>query len=155
MNEPTKVRVSVSAMAAECGFSRSRWYQLLDSGIVPKPLRDPDTNRPFYDEELQQVCLDVRRRNCGIDGKPVMFYSRHTCTPKPIRKPRMSKQPATASRQFDDLIDNVRALGMTTAARDHIVSAVKELFPNGTDGTPPAEVVRAVFVHLKRQESST
>ena len=21
------------------------------------------------------MCLDVRRRNCGIDGKPMMFYS--------------------------------------------------------------------------------
>ena len=30
--------------------------------------------RPFYHEELQAVCLDVRRRNCGIDGKPVLFY---------------------------------------------------------------------------------
>jgi hypothetical protein len=151
MDELTKVRVTVAEMSRMVGLSRSRFYQLLGT-TFPKPQYDDETNRPYYDDEHQQVCLDVRRRNCGIDGRPVMFYS---CSPTPVRKPRTRKQAATASGQFDALIENVRALGMTTATREQIVSAVKELFPSGTDDTPSAEVVRSVFVYLKRQESST
>ena len=67
--------------------------------------------------------------------------------------PRKSKQPVASNGQFDDVLDNVRALGVT-ATRDQVTSAVRESFPNGTDDTPASEVVRAVFVSMKRQESS-
>ena len=150
MNEPTKVHVSVAEMSRMVGLSRSRFYQLLGTAF-PKPRYDADTKRPYYDEELQKTCVEVRRRNCGIDGKPVMFYSRQTCKPTPVR-PRKRKQPAASNGQFDDVLDNVRALGVTTATSDQVTSAVRESFPNGTDEIPDAEVVRAVFVSLKRQE---
>ena len=152
MNELPKVRVTVAEMSRMVGLSRSRFYQLLGA-TFPKPLYDAETKRPFYDEELQRVCLEVRRRNCGINGKPIMFYSRHTYTPTPVQRTRTTKQRATTNSQFDDLLDSVRALGMTAVTRDQVASAVSELFPNGTDVTPPAEVVRAVFVQMKRQES--
>lgn len=152
MNEPTRARVSVAEMARMVGLSRSRFYQLLGT-TFPEPLRDPETNRPFYDEELQQVCLEVRRRNCGIDGRPVMFYARHISTAPPVPKPRRPKPFSPAYSQYDDLLDNVRALGMATTTSEQVTSAVTELFPGGTTDTPEAEVVRAVFVHLNRQES--
>jgi hypothetical protein len=63
MNEPTKVAVSISEMARMVGLSRQRFHQLKGT-TFPEPMRDPETNRPFYDEELQQLCLEVRRRNC-------------------------------------------------------------------------------------------
>jgi hypothetical protein len=27
-------------------------------------------------DRLQQVCLEVRQRNCEIDGRPVLFYAK-------------------------------------------------------------------------------
>ena len=57
------------------GLSRARFYQLIGSAF-PFPLYQIVTRRPFFDEDLQQVCLEVRRKNCGIDGKPIMFYAR-------------------------------------------------------------------------------
>ena len=47
-----------------------------DGHAFPEPSRDDETGRPFYDEEQQVVCLEVRRRNCGVDGKPILFYAR-------------------------------------------------------------------------------
>jgi hypothetical protein len=69
----TKAVVSISEMARMVGLSRSRFHQLIGT-TFPWPLYAVSTKRPFYDEELQKLCLEVRRRNCGIDGKPVLFY---------------------------------------------------------------------------------
>ena len=66
-------------MARMVGLSRSRFHQLIGT-TFPWPLYSVSTRRPFYDEELQKCCLEVRRRNCGIDGKPVLFYSRRPVT---------------------------------------------------------------------------
>ena len=44
-------------------------------GVFPPPLYNIETKRPFFTEDMQEVCLEVRRRNCGINGKPVMFYA--------------------------------------------------------------------------------
>lgn len=42
-------------------LSRSRFHQLLQSGVFPKPAIDPESKRPFYDSEGQAVCLQVRQ----------------------------------------------------------------------------------------------
>src|ERR1035438_2587529 len=90
MNVPieTKTVVTVSEMARMVGLSRSRFYQLIGTAF-PSPLMDKK-KRPFYSEELQAVCLEVRRRNCGIDGKPILFYARRigTAPVKPKKAPR-------------------------------------------------------------------
>jgi len=73
--QPAKEIVSVAEMSRMCGLSRSRFYQLMDDGILPKPSRNQDTKRPFFDREQQQRCLEVKRKNLGINGKAIMFYS--------------------------------------------------------------------------------
>src|SRR5271168_1951388 len=84
----TKAAVTVAEMARMVGLSRSRFYQLIGSAF-PQPERQPGTGRPIYTAALQEVCLEVRRRNCGIDGKPVLFYARRLGTAP--AKPKASK----------------------------------------------------------------
>ena len=153
MNETTKVAVSISEMARMVSLSRQRFHQLKGT-TFPEPLRDPETNRPFYDEKLQQICLDVRRRNCGIDGKPVLFYSpRHPLGQKtrPVRKP---KAKPTKTIKHPDVIDGLEALGLSVTDAQ-IEAAVKEVFPAGIQTLKSGEVIRAVFLHIKRQEHGT
>src|SRR6516165_11831748 len=90
----TKAAVSVAEMARMVGLSRSRFYQLIGTAF-PEPERQKGTGRPVYTEELQKVCLEVRRRNCGIDGKPILFYARRIGSaparpkaPKPKLEPK-------------------------------------------------------------------
>jgi predicted DNA-binding transcriptional regulator AlpA len=146
MNVPieTKAVVTVSEMARMCGLSRSRFYQLIGS-TFPAPLMDKK-KRPFYSEELQAVCLEVRRRNCGIDGKPILFYARRTGTAPP--KPR--KAPATTP-QHADLLEGVRSLGIASVTAADIAKAMKEVFPSGVENQDDGEILRAVFLHLKRK----
>ena len=103
----TKTVVSVAEMARMVSMSRARFYQLVEQGIFPPPLYRIDTKRPFFTQEMQESCLEVRRRNCGINGRPVLFYARRLETP-------ISKAMATPpknSHKHAELIEGLRALG--------------------------------------------
>src|SRR5262245_11463174 len=94
MSGETKAIVTVTEMPRMVGLSRARFYQLVRAGTFPAPVYQ--AGRPVYPEELQGICLEVRRRNCGIDGKPVLFYSRRL-TSGP-RKPKPTKSNPVAQR---------------------------------------------------------
>jgi hypothetical protein len=146
MNVETKAFVTLTEMAKMLGLSRARLYQLLGTAF-PWPIYDVSTKRPFYDEELQKVCLEVRRRNCGIDGKPIMFYCKRVNMLTPKRIPKVADKSGYKCIQ---LLDGLRALGLQVASAQ-AVAAAKELFPGGVDGIDQGEVVRKIFIHLKRQ----
>ncbi len=148
-----KAVVTVAEMARMVGLSRGRFYQLIGSAF-PHPLYDVRTKRPFYDEDTQRIILDVRRRNCGIDGKPILFYVRRHGPIGQSPKPRTTKAKPPKSDQYDDLIDGLEALGLTSVTATDVQVAVKELFPQGFAGTDQAEVVRTVFLWLKRRNTS-
>ena len=74
------------------GLVAHRFYQLIGT-TFPWPVYSVSTWRPLYDEKLQELCLEVRRRNCGIDGKPVLFYSRRPVTTVHVRQPKKRKPP--------------------------------------------------------------
>ena len=105
------------------------------------------TRRPFYDEESQQKCLEVRQRNCGIDGKPILFYCRRSPVSMPIRKKTVQ---VTKTKSNSDLLEGLRSLGLVVA-QAQVDAAVKQLFPRGIDGVDPAEAVRSIFIHLQKK----
>ena len=147
MNE-AKAAVSIAEMSRMVGLSRARFYQLMGK-TFPWPLYSVSNRRPFYDEVLQEVCLSVRRRNCGIDGKPILFYSRrinHTT----IRK--LKKPPVKVEAAHDEILEGLRGLGLTTATNLEVASVVKELFPKGVNNESRGQVLRAVFLKLKRRD---
>lgn len=151
---PSKSVVSVSEMASMCRVSRSRFYQLVKKQIFPKPKYDSETGRPFYDLEMQEVCLNVRRTNCGVNGKPIMFYaSRRPTDMQPKRKPKPKPKKQTAN-QHADLIDNLNSLGLTGVTGKQVESAIQVLYPAGIQNLDSGEVTRTVFLHLKRKDSS-
>lgn len=149
MKEVQKAAVSVSQMSRDVGLSRARFYQLLGEGVFPQPSYDPDTKRPYYCEEGQAQCLEVKRRNVGVNGKVVIFYASRSAQPKQSPKPKAKPKP---TNQHADLIDSLACLGVSATAQQ-VQAAVAECFPDGIQKLESGEVVRAVFLHLKRQES--
>ena len=148
----TKAAVTVAEMARLVGLSRSRFYQLIGTAF-PQPERQPGTGRPVYTEALQRVCLEVRRRNCGIDGKPILFYSRRLgSAPARPKAPKPKLEPK--GKDVAELVDGLNALGLTTATAAQVQKVAKDLFPKGTEGIDQGEVLRAVFLHLKRKNSA-
>ncbi len=144
VNIQTKSIVSVSEMAKMCSLSRARFYQLVNQGIFPTPLYRLDNQRPFFNEDLQEVCLEVRRRNCGINGKPVMFYSRnHDVKPK--------RTPVKKTNKHADLIDGLKGLGLKIVKSNQVEDALKICFPNGCKEVDEGTVLRTLFLHISRQ----
>jgi predicted DNA-binding transcriptional regulator AlpA len=150
VNEPTKVAVSVADMARMVGLSRARFYQLIGTGVFPRPERQAETNRPFYSEEQQKAVLDVRRRNCGINGQAVLFYARRLPSAATPAKPRRTKlNPTPKVEPNADLLAALQALGLVGVTPKQVADAVRLIYPNGTTGVADGEVVRAVFLRLK------
>jgi hypothetical protein len=148
MKEETKAVVTVSEMARMVGLSRARFYQLQKAGVFPAPVYQ--SGRPVYTEDQQQVCLEVRRKNRGVNAEPVLFYARRRAIQPAKRKKRADPLPAR-NKDIPALLDGLNVLGLTTATAAQVVKVTAELFPQGTNGMEQAEVLRAVFLHLKRQ----
>jgi hypothetical protein len=151
MSDDLRAVVTVSEMARMCYLSRARFYQLVRDGVFPQPIYDK--GRPVYTKELQARCLEVRRKNRGIDGRPVLFYSRRRAI-EPARRKKRAKPPPARSKDIASLLDGLNALGLTTATAAQVVEVTMQLFPQGTKGLDQAEVLRAVFLHLKRQNQA-
>lgn len=150
----TKAVVTVSEMARMCGLSRSRFYQLVEAGVFPQPVYSVANRRPIYLEDSQKVCLEVRRRNCGVNGQPVLFYARGHPLPTQAKPPtRTAKPKPPRTNNHADLIDGLAVLGLTTTAAE-VETAIKSAYPSGVNGTDQGEVLRQVFLRLKRQNSS-
>ncbi len=150
--EQIKSVVSIAEMARMVGLSRARFNQLMGS-TFPWPRYMLANHRPFYDEILQTLCLEVRRRNCGIDGKPVLFYSKRINNSTPTRKTRKVTLPKVEAGH-DEILDGLRSLGLTTATMPQVTAVVKELFPGGVNDGNRGQVLRAVFLRLKRQNTA-
>ena len=146
-----KAVATVADVARLVRLSRERFYQLQREGVFPMPVYDPITRRPFYLEEQQRQCVEVRRRNCGVNGRPVLFYSRGPAPVRPASPRRRTAAGVAASSNGDDqLVEAIRALGLTATAAE-VTEAKQACFPTGAGGGDMGNVIRTVFLHLKRQ----
>lgn len=158
--------VSVSDMARMVGLSRSRFHQLLQSGVFPKPSIDPESKRPFYDSDGQAVCLQVRQRNCGINGKRVLFYARPfgahlAAKPRPCgaqsssfaRKKKTEAKQTTSSKpsKLDVLVEGLKTLGLPSVTAAEASAAIHQVFPVDSQRPSDEEVLLKVFRYLVRQ----
>jgi len=147
MDVQIKAAVTVAEMSRMIGLSRSRFYQLIGKAF-PQPSRD-EAGRPFFDEAAQNICIEVRRRNCGIDGKPILFYAPRSRTiSTSIKRPA---KPKTEQPKNSMIVDSIRALGLVTVTASQVEQAIKELFPGGVVHVPHGDLVRAIFLQLQRK----
>ena len=150
-SEPkTKAVVSVSEMARMVGPVTGRFYQLIGTTFP-----GPSTTFPADDHFMTKNCkrsvsksvaaivASTASRSCSIRGGRSRTL--------PVRKPKKSKPPK--DDQHADLLDGLKGLGLATATAAQVAEAIKELYPQGVDGLADGEVLRAVFLHLRRQNT--
>ena len=146
----TKTVVTVAEMARMCGRSRARFYQLQKAGAVPLPLYHVATKRPIYTEEQQVVCLEVRRRNCGVDGRPILFYARRATAPISTKKNAVPRK----NTEIISLMQGLASLGLSSVTAVQVEKMVAEIYPSGISGLDEGEVMRAVFLRIRRQNAA-
>jgi len=136
-----EVVVSVRRMAELCQLSRSRFYDLIDLGVFPKPVQHPSSNRPMFDRQLQDKCLEIRRTGIGANGQPVLFN----------RKPKKGTKPKTTLPLIEPLLDALKGLGLTPSPFV-VGEAVAALYPAGIAGLDQGDVIRKIFLHLQARK---
>lgn len=100
-------------------LGRARFYQLIGSAF-PFPVYDVRTHRPIYVEELQKMCLQVRRLGLGFDGQPVVFNSKRRERSKP---PRRAVERVPTGGRHDHLLNSLRALGLSVVKEEQVEPA--------------------------------
>ncbi len=151
MNIPAYI--NMSNMAKLMNLSRSRLYQLVDQGVLLKPVYLSNNKRPVYTREMVVRNLEVKHNNVGINGEIVMFYSARTSTtakPKKIIK-KSTDQKMVSSDKHADMIDALESLGLDDINSSNIDSVIHKCFPDGTKNISENDILREVFRHMKRR----
>ena len=148
--------VNISTMAKLLNLSRSRLYQLVDQGVLLKPVYLINNKRPVYTMEMAVRNIEVKNSNVGINGEIVMFYSARTPltstkTKKAAAKP--TEQKKVSSDKHADLIDALESLGLEDINSSQIDSAIHKCFPDGTENISEDDILAEVFRYIKRQNT--
>lgn len=155
-NTSIPAAVSMTHMSRLLNMSRSRFYQLINEGILLPPIYSLTNKRPFYTDEMAQRNIEVKSNNVGISGQIMIFYSVKNKVVHSVNKVRTTKTTSkkeTNNSEYVDLIDGLEALGMTDVKSSQIEKVVAESFPDGTENLDQDEILRAVFRHLRRRNT--
>jgi hypothetical protein len=148
---PTRAAATVTDVAAMCQLSRSRFYDLVRAGVFPAPVQNASVKRPLYVRDLIEKCLEIRRTGVGLDGKIVVFNRKRTQRTAQRRGLQTPVAVMTQESPCTSVIAGLKSLGMLDATERQVESIVAALFPGGVSGQDLGDVIRAVFLELKKQ----
>lgn len=143
---------TMTEMAKSLNLSRTRFHALVKDGYFPQPKRADNSSRPYFDNELQDLCFEVKRTRKGVNGKVIVFQrkpgeEKSLSSHKVLTKPPKEKQKM--SEKLKTLMTSLKDFGLDVD-REKVEQAVAALYPEGIDSVPMEEVVRAVFVELAK-----
>lgn len=158
INSITKSLVSVTEMARMVSLSTRRFYQLVAQGVFPPAVYSVQTRKPGYTQEQQAICLEVRRRHCGVNGQVILFYARRV-TPCPLtsslkRAAQTRSKIKPAAKEFGAIREGLEGLGLEGATDAQIREAIRVRFPEGSGGVSVMDLVRGVFLQIKQRDSA-
>lgn len=151
-NIVTKSVVSVTEMARMVGLSRARFYQLVKRRTFPVSDLDSLSGRPCYCEQKQRLILEARRRNCGVDGKAILFYTRRKDCGQ-VKVPTRPAKPKGNRNQYADVIVYLLGAQITMTAAQ-VETFVKEEMAKGTEGIDTTEGIIQAIIERRRQNAS-
>lgn len=135
--------VSINEICRMLQLSRSRYYQLIESGFLPKPFIDVRSKRPYYDQELQQKCLDIRESGIGANKAILLFYS-----PRKKDESKASKKRKLKDSASQEFAETLNSMGLDCSEKE-AAAALTELYPNGTKDVETGLIIRELYRHLK------
>ena len=149
--------LSITQMARLLCLSRSRFYQLMSENIFLPPIYSASNKRPYFTSEMAEQNMAVKKNNVGVNGKIVLFYSSRNNSILPTHRKKSGKNKSINNIVEDthkDVKEGLCALGLSGVSNAQIESTLASCFPGGTGGTPEGEILRAVFLSIKRQNST-
>lgn len=146
--------LSISQMAQLMNLSRSRIYQLIEQGILLKPVYLLNNKRPVFTKEMAIRNIEVKSKNQGINGEILLFYSgRKTNHAASKKKARKVTESVAKNNQYAELIDALESLGLNGVSPAQVDSAIRVCFPDTIPDPNDDETLATIFRYLKRQNS--
>ena len=140
----SKPIVSISEICQMLQLSRSRYYQLINSGFFPKPLHDERSNRSYYDIALQKKILECRQSGIGSDGSYLLFYSsRKSANVSDLRRKKIDPQ-------VKEIVETLQTMGLEVTVKQ-VQQGLLEIYPDGIGEIDQGVVVRDIFRYFKSQ----
>lgn len=153
-HRPRKAAYSVAETAALCGVSRSRFYDFMESGVMPPPIYCLRSRRPYYPADLAALCVRIRETSIGFDGQFVLFYDRKP-TPvaaPPTEMPQNARKATALDPLTKEMVETLRAMGVRASDGD-VLAAVTRRCPSGVTEASFETDLRAVFDALRCREA--
>jgi predicted DNA-binding transcriptional regulator AlpA len=148
---------SVVEVARLCRLSRARFYDLIQSRVMPPPVYAIGTRRPLYTAELAAWAVEVRETNIGIDGRYVLFQERRAVPPPtaaaPVATATTRRQPAI-DPITQEMIESLRSMGVT-CPQDQIVEAIRRRCPQGLTEAAFERELLGLYGDLRRPTSAS
>lgn len=145
----TKAAISVSEMCLMLEISRSHFHWHVERGTFHAPIYLVRNKRPFFTAEMADENVRAKETGISVNGDYVIFYTKRT----PSENGGATKKTASQKLQ-KELLRGLRSLGLNNATDQQVNAALAVCFPQGTDGHDETEVLRTVFRHIKRSEST-
>ena len=145
--------VSINQMCSLMSISRSRYYQILDQGLIHPPVYS-DSKRPYFTRELALMNLEVKKNNVGANGKICIFYNCAPSTSSAKKKSKKKEQKSKTTDKHTDLIEGLSCLGLDGISNCQVENALKKCFPNGTENVEEGEILRQIYCLIKEQNSN-
>ena len=123
-------------MAKLAGFSRQRFYDLIEKSVFPEPVRTG--SRPMYPPEIQEAVLDVVETGVGANGEYVLFNAKRA-------KNKTAVHEESTNDSLQSVVESLSALGLSVTKKQ-VAEAVKEL---GISDVDSPDSIKAIFLHLK------
>lgn len=140
MSETFQSYISVSQMSELLQISRVHFYALLKRRVFPQPIKR-EKCRPFYDAELQRTCLEIREKQIGVDGQPILFYTKST-------KPKSENPSKEKTSKYGFLVDALTELGLSGIGSRQIEATIKRLYPSGIAQIGEEDLIRELFIEF-------
>ena len=134
---PKSKACSLTQLSRDLGISRASIYNLINRGVYPKPHLLPN-KRPFYSPDQIASIAQINETGVGSDGNYFLFYAR-------VSKPTSQEFPEDGSDIFPEILEGLKALGMSKLTAKELRKAVGALYPSGTEGLDNGAVLRTVF----------
>ena len=146
-----RAAATVTEVAAMCQLSRSRFYELVRAGVFPQPVQNGCVKRPIYVRDQIEKCLEIRETGVGLNNTIIVFNRRRANRTTPRRAQRMPVAIMPKESTFAPLVTGLKSLGMIDVADSQVEKIVADIFPGGITDRDLGEVIRAVFLELKKQ----
>jgi len=133
---------SIKAVCKLLKLSRGQFWNLQKKGIFPECLEDPVTGRHYFNEELKDICIEVRKTGIGVNNCFHLFYDPR----QNPGKPRHSKYSNNTT--VSGYLDTLQSMGIADITIKDINAALQTLYP---DESPSEEgvVVRDLYRYFR------